>query len=52
MSVGRERRGTQGVGLRVRTFNVGTMTEKGSELVDGTQRRKVDRLCPGDQLER
>lgn len=30
-------------------MNVGTMTGKGSELVDRTQRRKVDRLCPGDQ---
>lgn len=47
VSVGREKRNA-----RVGTLNVGTMTGKGSELVDRMQRRKVDTLCPGDQPER
>ncbi|XP_051806753.1 uncharacterized protein LOC127534762 [Acanthochromis polyacanthus] len=40
-----EKRNTKSLGLRVGTLNVGTMTRKGSELVDMMQRRKVDILC-------
>lgn len=33
-------------------MNVGAMTGKGRALVIMMQRRKVDGLCPGDQVER
>ncbi|KAK3540514.1 hypothetical protein QTP70_032471, partial [Hemibagrus guttatus] len=41
----REKRKGKGVGLRIGTLNVGTMTGKGRELADMMERRKVDVLC-------
>ncbi|KAK3539573.1 hypothetical protein QTP70_010272 [Hemibagrus guttatus] len=41
----REKRKGKGVGLRIGTLNVGTMTGKGRELADVMERRKVDILC-------
>ncbi|KAK3510979.1 hypothetical protein QTP70_027789 [Hemibagrus guttatus] len=41
----REKRKGKSVGLRIGTLNVGTMTEKGRELADMMERRKVDILC-------
>ncbi|KAK3545181.1 hypothetical protein QTP70_001769 [Hemibagrus guttatus] len=41
----REKRKGKSVGLRIGTLNVGTMTEKGRELADVMERRKVDILC-------
>ncbi|KAK3507716.1 hypothetical protein QTP70_034822 [Hemibagrus guttatus] len=41
----REKRKGKGVGLRIGTLNVGTMTGKGRELADMLERRKVDILC-------
>ncbi|KAK3569281.1 hypothetical protein QTP86_026567 [Hemibagrus guttatus] len=41
----REKRKGKGVGLRIGTLNVGTMTGKGRELADMMERRKVDILC-------
>ncbi|KAK3527991.1 hypothetical protein QTP86_013103 [Hemibagrus guttatus] len=41
----REKRKDKSLGLRIGTLNVGTMTEKGRELADMMERRKVDILC-------
>ncbi|KAK3527989.1 hypothetical protein QTP86_013101 [Hemibagrus guttatus] len=41
----REKRKGKSLGLRIGTLNVGTMTEKGRELADMMERRKVDILC-------
>ena len=48
----REKRKSKRPRMRVGTLNVGTMTGKARELVDMMQRRMVDILCSGDQVER
>ena len=41
----KERRKAKSVEVRAATLNVGSMTGKGREFVDMTERRKVDILC-------